>query len=89
MIRPFQTTRFVCLTSTAFISYVMLRAEDCVGVRGVACPLTLEQNARRRIAKATGGSIVVTLADMEGNEAFDAANLGTADVVEVGLDCGR
>ena len=36
----------------------------------------------RRVAKATGGSIVVTLADMEGNEAFDASCLGTADAVE-------
>ena len=26
---------------------------------------------------------MVTLADMEGNEAFDAANLGTAEAVEV------
>ena len=32
---------------------------------------------------------MVTLADMEGNEAFDAANLGTADVVEVRSDCGK
>lgn len=30
----------------------------------------------KRIAKATGGSIVVTMADMEGNEAFDPAALG-------------
>lgn len=30
----------------------------------------------KRIAKATGGQVVVTMADMEGNEAFDAANLG-------------
>lgn len=30
----------------------------------------------KRIAKATGGQVVVTLADMEGNETFDPANLG-------------
>lgn len=30
----------------------------------------------KRIAKATGGQMVVTMADMEGNEVFDAANLG-------------
>ena len=30
----------------------------------------------RRVARATGGSIVMTLADMEGNETFDPANLG-------------
>lgn len=30
----------------------------------------------KRIAKATGGQVVSTMADMEGEEAFDAANLG-------------
>lgn len=30
----------------------------------------------KRIAKATGGEVVVTMADMEGNEAFDASALG-------------
>lgn len=30
----------------------------------------------KRIAKATGGSVVVTMADLEGDEVFDAANLG-------------
>ncbi|CAB1117934.1 unnamed protein product [Ectocarpus sp. CCAP 1310/34] len=33
----------------------------------------------RRIAKATGASIVTTLADMEGNETFDPEVLGQAD----------
>ena len=37
----------------------------------------------RRIAKATGGKIVTTLADMEGNETFDATVLGEAE--EVGI----
>jgi len=35
----------------------------------------------KRIAKATGGSVVVTMADLEGNEAFDASNLGEAAMV--------
>jgi len=30
----------------------------------------------KRIAKATGGQVVVTMADMEGDEAFDANALG-------------
>jgi T-complex protein 1 subunit alpha len=35
----------------------------------------------RRIAKATGARIVTTLADMEGNETFDASVLGEAEEV--------
>lgn len=35
----------------------------------------------RRIAKATGGQVVLTLADMEGNETFDTAALGAAEEV--------
>jgi T-complex protein 1 subunit alpha len=35
----------------------------------------------KRIAKATGGQVVVTLADMEGNESFDVSNLGECDEV--------
>jgi hypothetical protein len=35
----------------------------------------------RRIAKATGGTLVLTLADMDGNESFDPSLLGTADEV--------
>jgi len=31
------------------------------------------------VAKATGATVVTTLADMEGNETFDAANLGSAE----------
>lgn len=37
----------------------------------------------RRIAKATGASIVTTLADMEGNETFDPEVLGEAEEVSV------
>ena len=36
---------------------------------------------RRRVAKATGATVVTTLADMEGNETFDASNLGSAEEV--------
>lgn len=35
----------------------------------------------KRIAKATGGNVVLTLADMEGEESFDASNLGEAELV--------
>jgi len=35
----------------------------------------------RRIAKSTGGSVVTTLGDLEGQESYDPANLGFADYV--------
>ncbi|KAL3920265.1 MAG: hypothetical protein SGPRY_005315 [Prymnesium sp.] len=35
----------------------------------------------RRIAKLTGGNVMITFADMEGSESFDPANLGQADEV--------
>lgn len=35
-----------------------------------------------RLARATGGRVVVTLADMEGNETFDPECLGRADLVQ-------
>merc|ERR1711988_1737087 len=35
----------------------------------------------RRIAKLTGGTLMITLADMEGNESFDPSMLGVADEV--------
>jgi len=35
----------------------------------------------RRVAKLTGGTMMITFADMEGNESFDASMLGTADEV--------
>uniref|UniRef100_A0A7S0EXG9 T-complex protein 1 subunit alpha n=1 Tax=Phaeocystis antarctica TaxID=33657 RepID=A0A7S0EXG9_9EUKA len=35
----------------------------------------------RRIAKLTGGTLMITLADMEGNETYDASMLGQADEV--------
>ena len=36
----------------------------------------------KRLAKATGGKVVVTMADMEGNETFDPACLGIAETVK-------
>jgi T-complex protein 1 subunit alpha len=36
----------------------------------------------KRLAKATGGTVVVTLADMEGDESFDPAQLGTCGSVQ-------
>jgi len=35
----------------------------------------------KRIAKATGGKVLVQLADMEGGESFEASDLGTAEEV--------
>ena len=35
----------------------------------------------RRIAKLTGGTLMITFADMEGNESFPPEMLGTADEV--------
>mmetsp|Transcript_12966 Transcript_12966/g.15735 ORF Transcript_12966/g.15735 Transcript_12966/m.15735 type:complete len:545 (-) Transcript_12966:812-2446(-) len=35
----------------------------------------------KRIAKATGGELVLTMADMDGGEVFDPAMLGTAEMV--------
>jgi len=45
---------------------------------GVLAIRRVEKDDLKRIARATGATIVVTLADMEGNETFDPACLGTA-----------
>jgi T-complex protein 1 subunit alpha len=37
----------------------------------------------RAIAKATGGQVLLSLSDLEGNESVDASVLGEADAVEV------
>jgi T-complex protein 1 subunit alpha len=47
----------------------------CLAVRRV------KKEDLSRIARATGGEVVVTLADMEGNESFDAKCLGECDLV--------
>ena len=41
--------------------------------------------ACRRVAKATGAQMVLTLADMDGNETFDASALGSAEEVLLSL----
>jgi len=46
---------------------------------GVLAVRRVPKDDLKRIAKATGGRVVLTLADMEGNETFDPSALGTAD----------
>lgn len=46
----------------------------------IACRRVPKEDLRR-VAKSTGATIVVTLADMDGNEAFEASSLGSADEV--------
>merc|ERR1719230_171658 len=46
----------------------------------IACRRCKKEDLRR-IAKLTGGQLMITFADMEGNESFDASLLGTADEV--------
>lgn len=48
---------------------------------GVICARRCNQDDLKRLAKATGGKLVVTMADMEGNEAFDPECLGTCESV--------
>ncbi len=44
---------------------------------GVIAVRRVDRNDMKRIAKATGAKIVVTMADMEGDEGFEASNLGS------------
>lgn len=48
---------------------------NCIGIRRV------KKEDLQRIAKVTGGQVVLTLADMEGEETFDKECLGYADEV--------
>eukprot|EP00879_Flechtneria_rotunda_P005444 GHRR01005737.1.p1 GENE.GHRR01005737.1~~GHRR01005737.1.p1 ORF type:complete len:426 (+),score=192.76 GHRR01005737.1:139-1416(+) len=48
---------------------------------GVLAVRRVPKDDLKRIAKATGGQVVLTLADMDGNETFDAATLGQAEEV--------
>lgn len=43
--------------------------------------LSCKKDDLRRIAKACGGKLMLTMADLEGAESFDASNLGEAGVV--------
>ena len=49
---------------------------------GVICARRCNKEDLKRLAKATGGQVVVTMADMEGNESFDPDNLGTCKAVK-------
>jgi T-complex protein 1 subunit alpha len=48
---------------------------------GALCARRCNKDDLRRLAKATGGQVVVTMADMEGDESFDVQNLGTCQSV--------
>lgn len=48
---------------------------------GVVCARRIDRSDLRRLAKATGGRVVTTMADMEGNETFDADCLGSCSAV--------
>lgn len=48
---------------------------------GVICARRCDKDDLKRLAKATGGKVVVTMADMDGNETFDADCLGSCDAV--------
>jgi T-complex protein 1 subunit alpha len=43
---------------------------------GALCARRCNKDDLKRLAKATGGKVVVTMADMEGDESFDAESLG-------------
>lgn len=46
---------------------------------GALCARRCNKDDLRRLAKATGGRLVVTMADMEGEESFDSECLGQCD----------
>jgi len=48
---------------------------------GVLAVRRVDKKDMRRIAKCTGANMLLTLATVEGDEAFDASNLGIADEV--------
>jgi T-complex protein 1 subunit alpha len=48
---------------------------------GVICARRCDKDDLKRLAKATGGKVVVTMADMEGNESFDQECIGTCEAV--------
>jgi len=49
---------------------------------GVVAVRRCKKSDLKHIAKATGGSVVLSLADDQGEESFDAASLGEAELVE-------
>jgi T-complex protein 1 subunit alpha len=48
---------------------------------GIICARRCNREDLKRLAKATGGRVVTTMADMEGNETYDAECLGACDSV--------
>lgn len=48
---------------------------------GIICARRCSKDDLKRLAKATGGKVVVTMADMDGNETFDPDCLGTSTAV--------
>ena len=48
---------------------------------GIICARRCNREDLKRLAKATSGRVVTTMADMEGNETFDAECLGGSDSV--------
>jgi len=48
---------------------------------GIICARRCNREDLKRLAKATGGRVVTTMADMEGNETFDVDCLGASDSV--------
>lgn len=48
---------------------------------GIICARRCSKDDLRRLAKATGGKVVVTMADMDGNETFDPECLGSCTAV--------
>lgn len=49
---------------------------------GVLCARRVNKDDLNRLAKATGGQVIVTLADMEGEESVDPASLGSCTAVQ-------
>lgn len=49
---------------------------------GIICARRCSKDDLKRLAKATGGKVVVTMADMDGNETFDPACLGSCHAVK-------
>ncbi len=49
---------------------------------GVLCARRVPKEDLKRLAKATGGQVVTTLADMEGEESFDPESLGACQAVQ-------
>ena len=49
--------------------------QGCLAIRRVA------KEDMRRLAKCTGGNIILSLANMEGDETFDPKDLGHADAI--------